>query len=49
MKGMIGLEHRALEMGIDVLLFKHFTVASGHAIEASYAGMDRFIESLSMN
>lgn len=36
--------HRALEMGIDVLLFKHFTAASGHAIEASYAGTDTFIK-----
>lgn len=36
-------DHRALEMGIDVLLFKHFTAASGHAIETSYAGMDTFI------
>jgi len=36
-------DHRALEMGIDVLLFKHFTVDSGHAIEAAYAGMDTFI------
>ncbi len=38
-------EHRALEMGIDVLLFKHFTQTSGHAIEAGYARMDRFIKS----
>jgi len=37
-------EHRALEMGIDVFLFKHFTQSSGHAIEASYAGMDSFIK-----
>lgn len=37
--------HRALEIGIDVLLFKHFTITSGHAIEASYAGMDTFISS----
>lgn len=36
--------HRALEIGIDVLLFKRFTEASGYAIEASYAGMDTFIE-----
>lgn len=38
-------EHRALEMGIDVLLFKHFTADSGHTIEASYAGMDQLIAS----
>lgn len=37
-------EHRALEMGIDVLLYKHFTSESGHAIEASYARMDTFIK-----
>jgi hypothetical protein len=37
-------EHRALEMGIDVLLCKHFTGASGHAIEAGYARMDSFIK-----
>lgn len=36
-------EHRALEMGIDVLLFKHFTADSGYAIETNYAGMDTFI------
>lgn len=36
-------DHRSLEMGIDVLLFKHFTKSSGHAIEASFAGMDTFI------
>jgi len=36
-------DHRALELGIDVLLLKHLTAASGHAIEASYAGMDTFI------
>ena len=35
--------HRALELGIDVLLLEHLTAASGHAIEASYAGMDTFI------
>ena len=38
-------EHRALEMGIDVFLYKHFTEASGHAIETSYSGMDSFIKS----
>ncbi|WP_321391389.1 zinc dependent phospholipase C family protein [uncultured Desulfuromusa sp.] len=37
-------EHRALEMGIDVFLFKYFTEASGHEIEASYAGMDTYIK-----
>jgi len=37
-------DHRALEMGIDVLLSKHFTSASGKAIEASYAGWDTFIK-----
>ena len=37
-------EHRALEMGLDVLLFKHFTGDSGHAIEAGYARMDSFIK-----
>ena len=42
-KGSNKAAHRALEMGIDVLLFKHFTEASGHSIEASYAGMDTFI------
>jgi len=36
-------EHRALEMGIDVLLLKHFTEGSGHAIEASYSGTDTSI------
>lgn len=36
-------EHRALEMGIDVLVFKHFTGKNGHAIEASYAGLDSYI------
>ena len=36
--------HRALEMGLDVLLFKHFTGTSGHAIEAGYARMDTFIK-----
>jgi len=40
-------DHRALEMGIDVLLFKHFTASSGHAIEASYARMDTFIATFS--
>lgn len=33
-------DHRALEMGIDVLVLKHFTQSSGHAIESSYAGFD---------
>ena len=37
------LEHRALEMGLDVLLTKHFTAKSGQAIEANYAGMDQYI------
>ena len=37
--------HRALEMGIDVLLLKHLTAGTGHAIEASYAGMDLTIAS----
>jgi hypothetical protein len=36
-------EHRALEMGVDVLLVKHFSADSGHAIETNYAGMDTFI------
>jgi hypothetical protein len=36
-------DHRALELGIDVLLFQYYTRSSGHAIEASYAGMDDFI------
>ncbi|WP_027714115.1 zinc dependent phospholipase C family protein [Desulfuromonas sp. TF] len=36
--------HRALEMGIDVLLFKHFTGDRGHAIEAGYARMDTYIK-----
>ena len=36
-------DHRALEIGIDVMLFKHFTTTSGHEIEAAYAGMDTFI------
>lgn len=44
-EGQNKTEHRALEMGIDVLLFKHFTAGSGHAIEASYAGMDSLIVS----
>jgi len=44
-EGQNKAEHRALEMGIDVLLFKHFSAVSGHAIEASYAGMDSFIDS----
>ncbi len=37
-------EHRALEMGIDVLLFKFFTELSGHEIEASYAREDSYIK-----
>ena len=37
-------EHRALEMGLDVLLCQHFTGDSGHAIEAGYARMDSSIK-----
>lgn len=37
-------DHRALEMGIDVLLLKHFTGWSGHAIETGYARMDTYIK-----
>jgi hypothetical protein len=37
-------DHRALELGIDVLLLEHFTASSGHSIEASYAGMDTFMK-----
>lgn len=33
-------DHRALEMGIDVLLTRHFTEKSGCALEASYSGND---------
>ena len=38
-------QHRALEIGLDVLLFKHFTSDSGKSIEASYAGKDIVINS----
>lgn len=37
-------DHRALEMGIDVLLCKHFTEGSGVSLEASYLGMDTTIK-----
>ncbi len=36
--------HRALEMGIDVLLFKHLTKTSGHEVEVGYAGEDSYIK-----
>ena len=36
-------QHRALEMGIDVLLCKHFTQANDTAIEVSYARIDKLI------
>lgn len=42
-EGQNKTSHRVLEMGIDVLVFEHFTSESGHAVEASYAGRDSFI------
>lgn len=35
--------HRALEIGIDILLMKHYTQKSGHEIEACYSGIDTLI------
>jgi hypothetical protein len=43
-EGANKVAHRALEMGIDVLLCKHFTEPSGASLEASFLGMDTSIK-----
>lgn len=41
------ISHMVLEMGIDVLLLKHFAADNGHAVEASYARIGRFTRGFS--